>query len=123
MIAGRVTAEREALVPLQVRALGGRPETVEAVVDTGFSEFLALPWALIERLGLPYYGDSIFTLADGGEAHLPVYRVLVEWHGSPRPVSVVATEAGALVGMALIEGSRLTLDAIPDGPVRIQPIG
>jgi len=79
--------------------------------------------ALIERLGLPYYGDSIFTLADGGEAHLPVYRVLVEWHGSPRPVSVVATEAGALVGMALIEGSRLTLDAIPDGPVRIQPIG
>jgi len=38
---GRVTAEREAIVPNQVRALGGRPEMVQTIVDTRFTEFLA----------------------------------------------------------------------------------
>ncbi len=122
MMTGRVTAEREAIVPLQVRALGGRAATVQVVVDTGFSEFLALSQAVIERLALPYWCNTGFTLADGGEAELPVYRALVEWHGRVRPVSVVAIGAGALLGMALIEGSRLTLDAVPNGPVQIEPL-
>ena len=122
MITGRVTAEREAVVGLEVRAIGGRPETVQAVVDTGFTEFLALSHTTIARLGLPYRGNLPLTLADGTAAHFALYRAIVEWHGRPHPVSVVAIEHGALLGMALLHGSRLTLDVLDDGPLRIEPI-
>jgi len=122
MMTGRVTAQREAIVPLRVRALGGPPETVRAVLDTGFTESLALPLATIARLGLPHFADELVTLADGSETELPIHGAIVEWHGRVRPVTVFAVDAGALLGMALIGGSRVTFDAIPNGPVQIEPI-
>jgi len=122
MITGRVTSEREAIIAVEVRALGGRPETLEAVLDTGFTEFLALPVAAVTRLRLPYRGSQHVTLADGGETELATYRAIVEWHGHALPVSVLAIESGALVGMALLHGSRLTLDAVENGPLQIEPL-
>jgi clan AA aspartic protease len=122
MMMGRVTEECEAVVALHVRALGGRPETVQAVVDTGFTEFLALPHTMVTRLGLPYRGNIPLGLADGTEADFAMYRAVVEWHGRARPVSVVATESGALLGMALLRGSRLTLDVIENGQFQIEPL-
>jgi len=122
MMAGRITPELEAIVPLEVRALGGGPETVHAVLDTGFSEALALPFATIARLGLPYRGNELVTLADGSETEVGIYRAIVEWHGRVRPVTVFAVHGSALFGMALVEGSRVTFDAIPNGPVHIQPL-
>jgi len=93
----------------------------EAVVDTGFSEFLALSHPAIARLGLPYRGELALTLANGREEDFAVYRAIVEWHGHACPVPVVATDAGALVGMALLHGSRLTMDIHENGPLRIEP--
>jgi len=37
-------------------------------------------------------------------------------------VTVLASQAGALIGMALLEGSDIAIRAIPDGPVRIESI-
>ncbi|MBM4031233.1 MAG: clan AA aspartic protease [Planctomycetes bacterium] len=122
MMTGRVAGAREAVVPLQVRALGGRPEWVQAVVDTGFTEFLALSSDTIERLGLPFRGNLPLTLADGSEDDFAIYRAIVEWHGYACPVSVAAIQAGALLGMGLLRGSRLTLDITEDGPVQIEPL-
>ena len=122
MITGTVTAGREAVVALQVRALGGKPELVHAVLDTGFTDFLALPHGLIAQLGLPFRGSAVFGLADGSEARLSAYRAIVEWHGRPRPVTVLGIRAGAVIGMALLQGSLVTLKVVTDGPVRIEPI-
>jgi hypothetical protein len=36
---------------------------------------------------------------------------------------VFESEAGALLGMALLRGSLLTLEIIEGGPVQIQPLG
>ena len=122
MMTGRVTREREAVIPLKVRALGGRAETVHAVLDTGFTEHLALPRDTITHLKLPYRGSEHVALADGKEAEVAMYRAIVEWHGYARPVTVFAIDAGVLLGMALIAGSRLTLDAVPGGSVQIEPL-
>ena len=119
---GTVTARSEAVVPLQVRAAGGKPALVQAVVDTGFTDFLALSHRRIAELALPFRGSLLLTLADGSAARFSTYRAVVEWHDHPRPVTVVGIQAGALLGMGLLHGSRLTMDVLDDGPVRIEPI-
>jgi len=43
MIAGTVSAEREAVIPLIVRGVGAREQAIDVVVDTGFTGSLTLP--------------------------------------------------------------------------------
>lgn len=121
MITGSVTAEREAVVDIVVRAPGGQPETVTTGIDTGFTECLALPREQIARLGLPFRGSQQATLADGSEIGVPVYRALAEWHGRPARVLVLGVEGGALLGMGLLHGSRLTPGVVDSGAVAIRP--
>lgn len=44
------------------------------------------------------------------------------WHGREREVQVLATEGGPLVGMPVLRGSRLTVDATPGGAVRVEDL-
>jgi len=122
MIVGRVTADREAVVPVPVEAADGQSHAIEAVIDTGFTEFLALPSARIASLHLPLAGLQRMTLADGTVAVLAVYEVGVHWHGARRTVQVLEVEGGALLGMALLDGSRMTMDVCAGGEVSIEPM-
>ncbi len=47
MMRGFISGDREAVLRLRVRGPGGREETVEAVIDTGFNGYLTLPISLI----------------------------------------------------------------------------
>ena len=120
---GRVTSRREAVIELQVKGPRGRAQRVMAVIDTGFTEWLALPRERIAGLGLTVRGAQSIVLADGTEMTFPVYWATVRWHGARLPVPVLAIGSGALIGMGLLEGSRMTLDVAEDGPVRIEPMG
>ena len=120
MIAGRVTADREAVV--QVEASDGQSHAIEAVIDTGFTEFLALPSARIASLQLPLAGLQRMTLADGTVAVLAVYEGVVHWHGARRTVQVIEVDGGALLGMALLDGSRMTMEVCDGGAVSIEPL-
>jgi len=123
MITGRVTWDTEAVVSVNVQAPNGREHVVAAVIDTGFSEFMALSPDQIAGLGLPYRGTDRATLADGSETVLRVYSAVVVWHGVPFLLPVFQSEAGALLGMALLRGSLLTVEIIEGGHVQIQPLG
>ncbi len=122
MITGVVRAGDEAVVRIQIRAPGRRVESVEAVVDTGFTGYLALPHNTIDDLRLPYRGSQRVALADGSEVSVPIYRGLVEWHGSARSVVVLGVEGGALLGMSLLRGSRLSMVVRPGGDVQVEAI-
>ena len=122
MIAGRVTSEREAVIRVQVQAPGGDAEMVEAALDTGFTEYIGLPPDRIARLRLPLVGLQPMRLGDGSVAVLAVHEALVWWHGAWLVVQALEVQGGALVGMALLHGSRLTMDVVRDGPVRIEPL-
>jgi len=56
MIIGAVTADREAVVKLEVRGPAGTKAEVEFVLDTGFTEYLTKPFRprdllrMVERL-------------------------------------------------------------------------
>jgi len=116
----------EPLLPLRVLAgvengaTAGGGEEVEAVIDTGFDGEFTLPSETIRQLGYPYAGSAGGTLADGTEVQFDYHEGRVLWHGHVRPVAVLAAEGQPLVGMALLRGSRLAVDAVPGGQVLIE---
>ena len=121
MLSGRVTAEKEAVVELEV--LGeARAVLVDAGIDTGYNGFLTLPASLIEELELPFAGTAGAELGDGHEARMDVYLAAVRWGDGVRDILVLEAPGGALLGMAMLEGSRVTLDVEENGTVWIEPL-
>lgn len=112
------------MIPLHLASPGraGRYTDARAVIDTGFTDWLTLPPDVVEYLGLPVRGSVDVELADGSVERLPIHRVMVSWHGRTRLVRAYATPGGVLIGMALLGGSRLTVDAVPGGAVRIEKL-
>ena len=121
MIIGKIRADREAVIELEVVGLAQRVK-IEAVIDTGFTGYLMLPSDLIDRLNLPLIGKRDVILADGTNVPLNLYRAKVAWHGVERVVYVLQADAESLVGMSLLHGSRVTLDVVTNGNVTIAPL-
>ena len=118
---GRVVADgHEAVIGLQVSGRdSGLIADVEAVIDTGFTGHLTLPPDVVRSLSLPERGFVDVELADGTTATLGVYEALVLWHDRPRRVPVYGADGDALLGMALLRGSTLTVEVVPGGVVEI----
>ena len=57
---------------------------VNVVLDTGFSGFLTLPEALINKLGWPWLNRHAVTLADGSLQVLEAYEAVIFWDGESR---------------------------------------
>ena len=121
MIIGKIRADREAVIELEVVGLAQRVK-IEAVIDTGFTGYLMLPSDLIDRLNLPLIGKRDVILADGTNVPLNLDRAKVTWHGVERVVYVLQADAESLVGMSLLHGSRVTLDVVTNGNVTIAPL-
>ena len=121
MITGTVNADREGRVRLQVQGPAGQEE-VEAVMDTGFNGFLTLPPSLIANLGCLRIGRGRAIMANGQSELFDVYEVSVIWDGQPRTVEVDAAETNSLMGMSLIYGYELRVQAIDGGRVTIELI-
>ncbi len=121
MIEGRVSAWLEATVTLEIQGPRGR-SLINAVVDTGYSDFLTLPPAEVGALGLRYKYPSIAELADGSEIAFDVYDAELFWGGQLMAIPVDESASAPLVGMALLEGHSLHLDIERGGRVLIEPL-
>lgn len=104
---GRVTAAREALLRLRLTA----GETVECLVDTGFTGALVLPQSLVTRLGLPIVGREVFEMVGGQRFVAGVALAEIEWLGATRTVRVIIS-ADSLLGTELLAGTQLTIDYV-----------
>ena len=122
MIAGVVSAYLEALVRLTLRGPGGQEEEIETVIDTGFDAALSLPPTRIAALGLPWRRCGRALLADGSESLFDIYEATIVWDGTPRRIAVDAADTDPLLGMALLYGYELTLQAVEGGRVIIQAL-
>jgi clan AA aspartic protease len=122
VITGVITPGREAVIRLRVARAGRRGVEIDAVLDTGFDDALALPRRLITALGLPWAGPAQAMLADGSIVRLNYYQATVLWEGRRRKIMVLDADGGPLAGMSLLYGSRVTLDVVDGGPVTIAPL-
>lgn len=95
---------------------------VDAVVDTGSTAHLTLPEHVIEELDLSWRNRDAVWLADGTVVESATYDASLIWHDRIVPILVHAAESKPLIGMRLLSGSRLTIDAVDDGPVTIEPL-
>jgi clan AA aspartic protease len=95
---------------------------IDAVIDTGFTGFLTLPLSVLTTLNLQAYRREEGTLGDGSTCIFDVYRGLVIWDGELRRIDINASETAPLVGMSLLYGYRMQLDAIEGGTVIIQSL-
>ena len=122
MIEGRVNSNNEATVFLDIRDPTGSVRAIEAVIDTGFTEYLTLPQALISLLRMPYADRRVLILADGSPRAYDVYHARLDWDGELEIVPAYAIDAKPLVGLRLLEGYSLHMDIINGGTVVIEPI-
>lgn len=119
MIIGKTTKNREAVIELEVIGTNWQ-DKIEVSIDTGFDGYLTLPFYLINRLGLRQAGSRQAILGDGNKVVFNVYRVRIKWHGQEREVPALQADGGPLIGMALLNGSRVTMDVVTDGEVKIE---
>ena len=122
MITGKITANREAIIELEIIGSDQKSEKVEAVIDTGFNGYLTLPNDLINCFKLHPAGSRHVTLGDGNVVVLDMYLAKVLWHGQEREVLILEAEGGPLVGMSLLYGSRVMLEVVDNGDVTIGPL-
>ena len=119
MILGNVNVNREAIVQLAVLGENQQNQGIKAVIDTGYTGFLTLPSAVITTLDLTWYMQQEGVLGDGSMCTFNVYEALVVWDGQVRSVEINESEADPLVGMGLLEGYELKIQAVAGGLVTI----
>lgn len=122
MITGVVTDDRQAIIRLMVRGPAGQEQEIEAIIDTGFDGWLSLPSSIVVRLGLTWRQRGRALLADGRESVFDTYEAAVDWDGKARRILVDEAETAPLVGMSLLAGYELTVQAQPGGNVTVRAL-
>lgn len=119
MIIGNVNMKREAVVQLAVFGENQQRQGIKAIIDTGYTGFLTLPSTIITTLGLTWYMQQEGILGDGSLCVFNVYEASVIWDGPIRTIETNESEADPLVGMGLLEGYELKIQAVAGGLVTI----
>jgi clan AA aspartic protease len=122
MMFGTVNHNCEAIIKIAVGRLGLPKITVDAVIDTGFTSFLSLPLSIITDLGLPWHYRDVGTLGDGSEVIFEIYKAAIIWDGQNQIIDVAASDADPLVGMGLLHGFKLQIEAVEGGRVTIEAL-
>ena len=118
---GTVNQSLEPCVGLTLSDFGNTTLPVDFVIDTGSNEEIVLPQTVIGQFNLIQGDDARIILGNGEAIISATYSAQVEWHGQPREV-VVTEGSEALIGMLLIEGSNLSVDATQGGVVTISEL-
>ena len=112
----------EAWTTVSVMDADGDPQQCDFIVDTGFTGWLTPPEAEIRRLGLIKAGTLYSIIASGNEEEFEYYETSVLWHGQLHEIEVFQSMDQALLGMELLEGSRVTVEAWDGGNVIIEEV-
>lgn len=117
---GAVNNDCEAIIKVAVGRIGSPKIAVNAVIDTGFTSFLSLPLSIITELDLTWHYRDVGTLGDGSEIVFELYKASVIWDGQNKLIDVVASDAEPLVGMGLLYGFKLQVEAVEGGRVTVE---
>jgi clan AA aspartic protease len=91
--------------------------SIEFIVDTGFEGQLALPAAIVARLGLGFNSYMKWALADGTMDDRRMYEAAVDLDGDERPVEVLVVGDKCLLGTEFLKGYFVQIEMDEDGEV------
>lgn len=120
MTTGRVNRFLEVVIAVGVEDASGTVQFIEVVMDTGFTGDLVLPQGTIGRLGLRFVGRRSVILAGGERSFANAFTALVHWRGRRRNAIVLDSASESLLGMSLLEGSKVTMNVQIGGSVLIE---
>ena len=126
VLAGRVEPVNILEARISVAVAGPSLEfwEVEAVIDTGFSGWLTLPEVTIREMNLPAYRIQQMRIDNNRTILMTTFRAVAEWQGRQIDILVYQTEnPRPLLGTAMLEHCRLTVDMQEGGPVVVTPLG
>jgi clan AA aspartic protease len=103
-----------------MRNVNGQEREIEAILDTGFSGSMTLPPSVIAALGLPFRSRGRAILADGSTTEFDIHAATIVWDGEPRNILVEAADTDPLIGMGLLYGHDIHIQAVDGGPVTIE---
>ena len=93
---------------------------VRFTLDTGFTDDLSLPSAMIRSLGLPWVSAKRYEIATGESVEMNIFSARILWHGELRSVQIVQTEGIPYIGTNLILGNVITMQMWEGGEVIIE---
>ena len=110
----------EPQISVSVMDADGELQQFQVVLDTGFTGWLMLPEADINKLGLVRKGRHRGILASGNDEEFEYYETQVSWHDRLHEIEVFQSIDQALLGMEMLEGSRVSVEAWDGGNVIIE---
>ena len=110
----------EPRISVSVMDADGELQQFQVVLDTGFTGWLMLPEADINKLGLVRKGRHRGILASGNDEEFEYYETQVSWHDRLHEIEVFQSIDQALLGMEMLEGSRVSVEAWDGGNVIIE---
>ena len=121
MTTGHIDQHGRPVIPVDLFDLQGRLHRVEAMIDTGFDDFLTLPAHLVQRMGLVWASGIPMQVATSEWVQFDAYAAAVFWLGNRLPIRVLQTQPEILVGTRLLWESELTVQFWEGGAVNVQP--
>jgi predicted aspartyl protease len=112
LISGKFSSNNELIFEIGLVASDGLIITVDALLDTGFSDWLAINTQDAESLGWQLIDDEETRLTARGEAQFNIYAGTVSLDGQEFSVPVIAGEeiAEVLLGLPWLFTRRLVVD-------------
>lgn len=120
MILGKVNAFKQAVITLELRGAAGYVENVNAVIDTGYDGFLSVTPDIAARLQFPFIETRTYELGSGELFDFPIHDAALFWDGQSQMCECLVTHGGVLIGMSMLRGYTLFIDAIDGGVVNIE---
>ncbi|NEU76519.1 clan AA aspartic protease [Hassallia byssoidea VB512170] len=122
MCRGLLQGDFEPIIPLSVCSVTGQIYTQDVIVDTGFNGWLSLPPSIIAELGLIWKRRGRAILGDGRECIFNVCEAVVLWDAAILTIPLDEADSEPLIGMSLMEGYQLTVQAIEGGRVELNKL-
>lgn len=107
---------------LEIELDGYGPVPVVAFIDTGFTEWLALPPDAIERLGLKWVDNQPIGFGNSLSENVDIYEARVYWGKVWRTVRVHQVLGNPTIGMELLRGHRIEFDALGDAAIDVEAV-
>lgn len=105
---------------LEIELVGYGPVPLVAFIDTGFTEWMALPPEMVEKLGLRVVDNEPLLFGNSAMEKVDVYEARVKWCEEWRTIRVHQVRGYPTIGMELLRGHRIEFDALGDAEIDVE---